>query len=84
MTPRQQELLDIIAAGVEAARRAALELRETTKSAEVRQSIDDLCWHLREVADDAPAAHASGLLCEVYEELKDAEACDECRGGGIE
>ena len=76
MTPRQRELLDIIAATVHAARLAALELRETTSDGDVRGVVQDMANSLHGISDDARAEHASGLLCEVFEGLKD--------GAGVE
>ncbi len=68
-----REALDLIAQRIEAATREArnlLAVRGTLMTSEGYLALVSLASQLEQLCDDARADHASGLMCDVVEEMQ--------------
>ena len=73
MTGYQKDALDRIARAIEEARKAAYDLRVLgVPEGEAAESLEELDSALKAVSDDARAECASGILCGLFEALKQA------------
>lgn len=73
MTPRQEELLNIICAGVHAARLAAEELAgsiDVKANISVACDLDIVTMALKDIADEPTLGPASGIVAAIEDDLR--------------